>query len=355
MGPLAVSKENDGLSLLGRPARYPTGLQELGGGVFAWLQPNGDLGESNAGLIVAGGESLLVDTLWDLRLTRRMLQAMAPLTSSSPIRRLVNTHGDPDHVWGNQLVEGVEIVATRAGGEDMLREDPRALRMLSRLGGGARLLDRSLLIPGLGKLRGLTRYARLLQAYDFAGINPTGATQTFTGSLALDVGGRRIDLIELGPAHTPGDLIVHVPDAQVVFAADLLFVGVTPIMWVGPVENWLSALERIVELDPKTVVPGHGPVSDLDGVRAMGRYWEFVAGAVRERVAAGLTPYQAARDITRSSEFAQEEFSGWDARERLAVNAEIIALSDRGRAGRVSDRARLRLIANVGELGAELG
>jgi glyoxylase-like metal-dependent hydrolase (beta-lactamase superfamily II) len=70
-------------SLLGRPARYETGLQDLGGGLHAWLQPNGDLGESNAGLVVGEGESLLIDTLWDLRLTRRMLDAIRPLTATA--------------------------------------------------------------------------------------------------------------------------------------------------------------------------------------------------------------------------------------------------------------------------------
>src|SRR5437660_1515848 len=115
----------DELSLLGQPARYPTGLSDLGAGVYAWLQPNGDLGESNAGLVVGERESLLIDTLWDLRLTQRMLDAMAQHTVGAPIRRLVNTHGDPDHCWGNQLLQGGEIIATRAGAEDMVREDPR--------------------------------------------------------------------------------------------------------------------------------------------------------------------------------------------------------------------------------------
>jgi hypothetical protein len=68
-------------SLHGAPARYAGGLADLGRGVWAWLQPNGGLGESNAGLVVGTGESLLIDTLWDLPLTRRMLEAMAEPTA----------------------------------------------------------------------------------------------------------------------------------------------------------------------------------------------------------------------------------------------------------------------------------
>ena len=63
-------------TLLGKPARFPAGLQEIADGAFAWLQPNGEWGESNAGVVVGDDEALLVDTLWDLRLTQRMLDAV---------------------------------------------------------------------------------------------------------------------------------------------------------------------------------------------------------------------------------------------------------------------------------------
>jgi glyoxylase-like metal-dependent hydrolase (beta-lactamase superfamily II) len=84
------------------PARYGGGLAEVGPGVHAWLQPNGLLGESNAALVVGDGASLLIDTLWDPPLTRRMLAAMAPLIRAAPIETLVNTHSDGDHWWGTR-------------------------------------------------------------------------------------------------------------------------------------------------------------------------------------------------------------------------------------------------------------
>ena len=310
------------LSLLGQPARFQAGLSDLGDGLYAWLQPNGGLGESNAGLVVGEGESLLVDTLWDLRLTQRMLDAMAAPTAAAPIRRLVNTHGDPDHCWGNQLLSGAEIISTPATAEDVSGDDPRRLRLLALVG---RLLP-----------AGLAAFSRLLRPYDFSGIHVTPPTKTFQGLLEVDVGKRRIELIEVGPAHTPGDLIVYVPDAGVVFAGDLMFVGVTPIMWVGPVENWLAGLDRMIELSPQIVVPGHGPVTDLAGVRAMRRYWEFVVPAVREG--------RSAAEILRS---LPAEFAAWDNPERIAVSAAII---ERGAGPRVSERVRMRLLSQMGEL-----
>jgi glyoxylase-like metal-dependent hydrolase (beta-lactamase superfamily II) len=350
-----VAEPHATLTILGRRARYPPGLRDLGAGVHAWLQPNGELGESNAGLLVGDGQSLLIDTLWDLRLTRRMLDAMRAHTADAPVRRLVNTHGDPDHCWGNQLLSGAQIIASRAGAEDMLGDDPARLRLLSRAGQPlGRVPSRWLPLPGASLLAGLGTYGQMLAAYDFRGITLTPPTLTFDRELELDIGGRRAELIEVGPAHTPGDVIVHIPHARTVFAADLMFVDVTPIMWVGPVENWLAGLAQIEALEPTTVVPGHGPVTDLDGVRAMRAYWEFIAPSVRERVGAGMDSAAAARDILRSPEFATQPFAGWDAPERLAVNAEIIARNSRGLGGRVSDSVRLRLIARMGELASEL-
>jgi glyoxylase-like metal-dependent hydrolase (beta-lactamase superfamily II) len=107
-------------------------------------------------------------------------------------------------------------------------------------------------------------------------------------------------------------------------------------MWVGPVENWLTGLDRIIELGPRAVVPGHGPVTDLEGVRMMRSYWEHVVPAVRE----GRT----AEEIFRS---LPEPFSAWDNPERIAVNAAIVA---RGGGPRVPERARMRLLGEMGQL-----
>ena len=83
---------------------YERGLDELGDGLYANLQPDGTWGWSNAGLIAADGTSLLVDTLFDLELTREMLDAMRRVTERSPIDAAMNTHGNGDHCVGNGLL-----------------------------------------------------------------------------------------------------------------------------------------------------------------------------------------------------------------------------------------------------------
>lgn len=91
---------------------YDEGLYELGHDLYAWMVPNGSWGEANAGLIVGQGESLLVDTLWDVRFTRQMLAAMEPHTAVAPIKTVVNTHADGDHFFGNQLLPEADSITS---------------------------------------------------------------------------------------------------------------------------------------------------------------------------------------------------------------------------------------------------
>ena len=97
---------------------YTLGLHEIADGTHAYLQPDGGWGWSNAGLVVGDGASLLVDTLFDLNITQRMLDAMAPHTRAAAISTVVNTHANGDHCYGNQLVRSAEIIASEATAHD---------------------------------------------------------------------------------------------------------------------------------------------------------------------------------------------------------------------------------------------
>ena len=99
-----------------RPFKH--GLQDVGARCYAWIQPDGGWGWSNAGLVVDGEESLLVDTLFDLKLTRAMLEGMRRAEPAATRRfdKLVNTHTDPDHCNGNELVAEAEIIASSSRG-----------------------------------------------------------------------------------------------------------------------------------------------------------------------------------------------------------------------------------------------
>ena len=280
---------------------YERGLVDVGNGCFAYLQPDGGWGWSNAGLIEGEGVSLLVDTLFDLKLTQEMLDAMAPIRARSPISTLVNTHANGDHCYGNQLVTNAAIVASVATAHEMA-EVPASM-MLS--------LNNA---PGeIGEL-----FRGFFGAFDFSGIEPTPPTETFTGRHDINVGGRTVELHEVGPAHTAGDTIVHVPDAATVFTGDILFSHGTPIVWAGPLANWIAACDLIEKMAPSVVVPGHGPVSTLADVRGCREYLSMIEREASARHAAGMTARDAAHDI------ALGEFREWGEWGRIAVNVDTV-------------------------------
>lgn len=281
---------------------YTQGLHELGGGCYAYLQPDGSWGWSNAGLVVDGDRSLLVDTLFDLALTREMLDSMkaaAPAVASG-VDTVVNTHSNGDHCFGNELVADSEIVASAAAAEEMANESPAVL---------AGLLGQA---PQLGELGRFLQ--RCFGAFHFEGIRQTLPTRTFEGRLELAVGDKRVELIQVGPAHTRGDVLVHVPADRTIFTGDILFNQGHPILWAGPAANWIEACRRIAAMDVETVVPGHGPVTDRTGAVAMQGYLEYVSAEARKRYDAGMDAFEAARDI------ALDDYSSWGDAERIVVN-----------------------------------
>lgn len=264
---------------------YTRGLHDLGHGCHAWLVPDGSLGFSNSGLVTAGTTSLVVDTLFDLRLTQEMLDGIKPLTDISPVETLFNTHSDGDHIWGNQLLaeRGVQIIASAAAAEHMTQEEVTALIEVQKLG-------------GLG-----ADYARhVLSPFDFTEVVATGPDRTFEGEEALDIGGREVRLIQVGPAHTPGDSLAYVPDAKVLYAGDILFTDSTPIMWVGPIQNWIAALDLVLDLDVDVVVPGHGPISGKPQVAFMRDYLVFVEREARTRFEDGVGVDDAITSVYKS-------------------------------------------------------
>lgn len=287
---------------------YAKGLVETGDGLFAWLQPDGGWGWSNAGLIADGGDACLVDTLFDEALTAEMLAAMRDATGidAGAIGTLVNTHANGDHTHGNGLVANAEIIASEASAREMEAFSPAVLAQMKAAGGA-------------GQLGVAGRYfAEIFAPFDFAGVNERLPTKTFSGRHRLSVGDRVVELIEVGPAHTAGDVLVHVPGARTIFTGDILFIEGTPIMWNGPVGNWLKACDLILGLDVETIVPGHGPLTDKAGVREVRDYLAYIAGEARARFDAGMDAEAASRDIPLG------RYASWRDAERIAVNVDAL-------------------------------
>ncbi|WP_156686481.1 fumarylacetoacetate hydrolase family protein [Mycobacterium sp. Marseille-P9652] len=281
--------------------RYTRGLHEVAEKVWAWTLPDGGYGWSNAGLVAGDGASLLVDTLFDLALTREMLTAMRQVTSSAPITDALITHSNGDHTHGNQLLDAsVRIIAAEGTAEEIahgMKPEMLAMAQTANLGPVA------------------TPYVRdRFGHFDFSGITVRNADLTFDRDLTIDVGGRRVELLNLGPAHTAADSVVHVPDAGVLFGGDLLFIGCTPIVWAGPIDNWIAACDTMIALDAPIVVPGHGPVTDPDGIRSVRSYLAHVSEQAEAAHQRGLSWSEAADTIDLG------EYATWLDAERVVVN-----------------------------------
>jgi cyclase len=280
---------------------YTRGLHEVGDGLYAYLQPDGGWGQSNAGLVVDGESTLLVDTLYDLALTEQMLTSMRrAVPAAARIDTLVNTHANGDHCYGNQLVGGARIVSSQRTAAEMTELPPAAM---------AALVEQA---PKMGRLGEF--FLQCFGAFDFNGIELALPQQTFSGELSLSVGDRELRLIEVGPAHTRGDTLVHAPAQRALFSGDILFSQAHPIAWAGPVSNWIAACDRILALDVEVIVPGHGPLADLDAVRELRAYFEYLYDQARARHAQGMTPLQAARSLSL------DRWADWSEPERLVVN-----------------------------------
>src|SRR6201993_5074569 len=157
------------------PARVPytRGLHEVADRVWAWTLPDGGYGWSNAGLVAGDGASLLVDTLFDLALTREMLTAMKPITDRAPITDALITHSNGDHTHGNQLLDRpVRIIAAQGTADEIahgMAPEMLAMTQTANVGPVA------------------TPYARdRFGHFDFSGIKVRNADQTFDRDLTIE-------------------------------------------------------------------------------------------------------------------------------------------------------------------------
>jgi glyoxylase-like metal-dependent hydrolase (beta-lactamase superfamily II) len=202
--------------------------------------------DQNIGAILGDDGVLIVDTRISHRQADEILVDLAELTPL-PVRAVVNTHGHNDHAFGNHRFRPAPIWG-----------HSRCARML-RETGARQIAAVSAAIPDL--------------ADELAEVVLDPPDCTFDGdeaTLEFDAGGRTVELRYLGRGHTDNDIVVLVPDADVIFAGDLVENGAPPFFGDGYPMEWPATVERLVDLVTGAVVPGHGDVSDRGfAVRSM--------------------------------------------------------------------------------------
>lgn len=215
-------------------------LHELADGVFVWLQPGGESGVANAGVVVDEDGLTVIDTLMVPDQWRPFAEAVRGL--GLPVRRVVLTHAHIDHVGGTSAFRSAKVLASPLTSE---------------------LLDESM--P-------LDAYKAFMPAFR-DGFDELAAIGTRPVSHIVDAAADITPRVAVLPAagHTAGDLVVLVEEADVLFAGDLCFFGVTPLAFQGDVAQWAAVLDAIGDL-AGTIVPGHGPVGGAEDVDALRAY-----------------------------------------------------------------------------------
>ena len=235
---------------------------------------------SNAGFVVTDDGVVVVDALGTVALGEALVKAIRTVTSK-PIRRVIVTHYHADHFYGLEPLKkaGAEILAHRA-----------ALQYLDSGEGAGRLQQRARdLFPWVSDTMSLVRADRWLDADE-----------------RFEMGGVRFEVVPMGPAHSPEDLIVVVPGEGVIFSGDILFAGRIPFVGEADSKRWLERISTLLALDPVLMVTGHGPVSrnprkDLTLTREYLLYLRATMGKAVEE----LTPFDEAYAKVDWSRFAK--------------------------------------------------
>jgi cyclase len=253
------------------------------------VQPDGTWWINNAGVVHGRDGVVLIDTCATRRRTERFLAAVRAVAGAAPIRHAVNTHLHGDHCYGNALLPAETTVIGHAKTREGLLNDVL--------------------------LTAAPPIWAPMPDFGVASVRPP--TVLVGDALTVHLGEHRIELVHPGyPAHTEGDVVAWLPDAGVLFAGDLLFHGITPMVLMGSVDGALRSLDWLASFEAATVVPGHGPlIDDLAPVLAAHeRYYRFVGDTARAAMAEDRSPLAAATGIDLG------EFADWPDAERIVLN-----------------------------------
>ncbi len=250
----------------GDPARLaPPRVEEVGAGVYAYLQPDGGWWINNAGFLVGERGVVSIDACATERRTRAYLAAIRSVTDR-PVHTLVNTHHHGDHTYGNYLFgAGVTIVA-----QERCRAE----------------------VVGYG----LPAFPGVWSGPDWGALELAPPFLTYRDGVDLWVDDLRCQIRYAGtPAHTTNDSVIWIPDRSVLFTGDLLFRGGTPFLLMGSLAGALQAVEELKSYGARTLVPGHGEVSGPELIDDVLGYLRFLDSTARSAHSAGLPALDAAR------------------------------------------------------------
>ena len=276
---------------------WKSGLQEVAPNVFAYIHSGVGWDICNSGFIVGDDGVLVIDAMMVASQVRLYMEEIRKVTDK-PIRYVVNTHHHVDHSFGNQFYLPAEIVSHRGCREALITRGAD-VGMLSE------------------------RYPHYRD--DWAEARLTPASITYEDKMIVHLGGKVIELLHPGPAHTYGDTLVYLPEDKVLFTGDVAFHYLTPLARDGHISNWIKVANGILNhLDATTLIPGHGPVSGKEVVSATLKYLRLVKRTSRSHFQWGASVEDTSRAVLLG------EYADWVEPERVMVNVQRLYQEFRG-------------------------
>jgi len=268
-------------------------LRELAKDVYAILTEVGDpRGDSNFGLITGNNGAVLIDA--DIRRWEETRQFIESVTNQ-PVRYLINTHDNYDHTSANTLLarQGAVIISSKA------------CRSILSMTGCKEFKEK------------MSQDINLKEKYEIVELSMPDITTD--GQMYAHLGERILELSFVGHAHTPGDMVVYLPDEEILFAGDVLFNGCHPVTRSADTSNWVKVLDTLMGKSIKLTVPGHGEPavgkSNLDNLK---NYFQIFRSRVGVLKASGLS----IEEVEKS--FALPEFENWGKKNWLPVSIKKI-------------------------------
>ncbi len=248
---------------------------------------------ANATILVSAERAVVVDTTSSASDMRGLLDAAG--VPVSDVRLVINTHHHSDHTGGNQLFE-CPIAAHRLCREAMLVSLKDA--------GQAEQMRASIAERGKGEPRRAEEMRSKIEGLE-AGL----PSETFEQHREIVLGDRQIDLQHVG-GHTPGSSLVWLPQARVLLSGDLLFVGRYPFIGDADIPALIAALQRLPTFGAETIVPGHGPICDVNAAHEMVGYLQETWERTADHIVQGHSADEAAADAgyPRYAEGAAERY-----------------------------------------------
>jgi glyoxylase-like metal-dependent hydrolase (beta-lactamase superfamily II) len=253
-------------------------IHPLAEGIYALIASEQGGAMSNAGIIDMGGFTLIFDTFNTPQAGRDLREAALHLLDQ-PIGYVVNSHWHGDHVRGNQFFSGETLVSSSRTRVLMQETQPQWLARMTPLlpkleGDIAEAAAKLSAEPEEEQRKQLhAHHNYLLEIREsIETLVVTYPELTYEQQLTLHGSKRSVELLSLGRAHTECDSILYSAADSLVFAGDVIAVRNHPLFTDGDPHSWLRALDLLGQLNPRRIVPGHGPVSDVGSIKYMQEY-----------------------------------------------------------------------------------